>query len=864
MRSTATITLSSHGFRVTDFNSEFAGHLSQFCRRFVQCKIESKVVNGKKTLVRVPDRTFASATKNRREIRLHLNCYEDFKHFMRNCGYNTDRFKVVQLEVPEGRNVQFDFINPDIAPREHQVEWLDYQLNLDPVKVNTKINTLQTGKGKAVSLDTPVKIPGGWKPMGDIKVGDSVIAWDGKPTMVTAVYPQPVKQLYNVAFGDGREVEVCGEHLWEVYYVNTQPHKRWRVVDTMEVQRLLSMPNPRVYVRLIEPENEPAVNHVIHPYAMGLLLGDGGMSENSLKFHKPDPELEYELRGYLHPSLTVNRYDWKSLSIIRKPGVNNNVWIEELRRLQLWGSRSWEKFIPEEYMTGSTEQRLSVVQGLLDTDGTVQASNVGGAVSYCTTSQRMAEQVVYLIRSLGGIAKITEKQKYFRHKGERKPGRPAYQVNIRFKRPSDLFRLPRKKERCIDNGQYNDILKLRVKSVEPTRMGLSQCISVDHPDKLFVVKDFIVTHNTFCAIYQMVKMGKRTVITLMPKYINTWLVGLADFVKLQPEDIMVVQGSLELNAAMKLADSGKLTAKIIIVSLPTYQYFMAEYEDNDGAMKHYDYTPDQFWDVMEPGLLVVDEGHESIHALYRFDLYCNVRNKVVLSATLEADDPFINEMYAVVYPKAIRFRGGEYDKYIESVALMYGLTSTKKIKYAGFGGTYSHVKLEQCILKDRRILDAYVKFIGDTADYFFFKVAETNMRLLIYCATVDMCIKVVAYMRHRHDGSGLVINKYTQEDPKTTLNNSDITISTLMSAGTGVDIPGLRTVIMTVAIGSKQKNDQALGRLRRLKDFPDVTPTFVYFVCGNIRPHMEYHRKKLENFANKTLSQRSFNSGFSL
>lgn len=517
MRSTATITLSSHGFRVTDFNSEFAGHLSQFCRRFVQCKIESKVINGKKTLTRVPDRTFASATKNRREIRLHLNCYEDFKHFMRNCGYNTDRFKVVQLEVPEGRNVQFDFTNPDIAPREHQVEWLNYQLSLDPLKVNTKINTLQTGKGK-----------------------------------------------------------------------------------------------------------------------------------------------------------------------------------------------------------------------------------------------------------------------------------------------------------------------------------------------------------TFCAIYQMVKMGKRTVITLMPKYINTWLTGLADFVKLQPEDIMVVQGSLELNAAMKLAESGKLTAKIIIVSLPTYQYFMAEYEDNDGAMKHYNYTPDQFWDVMEPGLLVVDEGHESIHALYRFDLYCNVRNKVVLSATLEADDPFINEMYAVVYPKAIRFRGGEYDKYIESVALMYGLTSTKKIKYAGFGGTYSHVKLEQCIMKDRRILDAYVKFIGDTADYFFFKVAETNMRLLIYCATVDMCIKVVAYMRHRHDGSGLLINKYTQEDPKTTLNDSDITISTLMSAGTGVDIPGLRTVIMTVAIGSKQKNDQALGRLRRLKDFPDVTPTFVYFVCGNIRPHMEYHRKKLENFANKTLSQRSFNSGFSL
>lgn len=362
----------------------------------------------------------------------------------------------------------------------------------------------------------------------------------------------------------------------------------------------------------------------------------------------------------------------------------------------------------------------------------------------------------------------------------------------------------------------------------------------------------------------MVKMQKRTIITLMPKYINTWLVGLADFVKLKPEDIMVVQGSLELNAAMRSAQEGRMTAKIIIVSLPTYQYFMSEYEDNNGVMQHYNYTPDQFWEVMEPGLLVVDEGHESIHALYRYDLYCNVRNKVVLSATLEADNRFINEMYDIIYPKATRFRGGEYDKYIESIALMYGLTSTKKIKYGGFGGTYSHVKLEQSIMKDRRILETYLKFIGDTADYFFFKIKQPEQRLLVYCATVDMCVKVVSYLRNRHNGKDLIINKYTQEDPKTTLYESDVTVSTLMSAGTGVDIPGLRTVIMTVAIGSKQKNDQALGRLRRLKDYPDVTPTFVYFVCSQIRPQVEYHRKKLENFANKTLSQRTFNSGFSL
>lgn len=517
MRSTATITVSSHAFKVTEFNSEFAGHLMQFCRRFIKHKIESKMINGRRVLTKTPDRVFAAATKSRKELRFHINCLEDFKNHMRNCGYNTARLKFVQLEVPEGRNVTFDFTNPDVAPREHQEEWLKYQLDLDPVKVNNKINTLQTGKGK-----------------------------------------------------------------------------------------------------------------------------------------------------------------------------------------------------------------------------------------------------------------------------------------------------------------------------------------------------------TFCAIYQMVKMQKLTIITLMPKYINTWLVGLADFVELKSDDIMVVQGSLELNAAMRLAEKGAIKAKIVIISLPTFQYFMSEYEDNDGVMQHYDYTPDQFWEVMEPGLLVVDEGHESIHALFRYDLYCNVRNKIVLSATLEADDPFVNEMYAVIYPKTIRFRGGEYDKYIESVALMYGLNSTKKVKYGGFGGTYSHVKFEQTIMKDRKLLDEYLKFIGNACDFFFFKVKEPGQKLLVYCATVDMCIKVVAYFMHRYKEQNLDVRKYTQEDPKTTLYEAEVTVSTLMSAGTGVDIPGLRTVLMTVAIGSKQKNDQALGRLRRLKDYPNTTPTFAYFVCGNIKPQMEYHRKKLENFANKTLSQRTFNSGFSL
>lgn len=146
MRTTATLTLSSHGFTVTDFNSEFAGHLSQFCRGFVLHKMESKVVNGRRTLVKIPDRVFATATKNRKELRFHINCLEAFKHHMQNHGYNISRFKVINRAVPEGRDRPFAFVDPGISPREHQKEWLGYQLDLKQDAVNTKINTLQTGK----------------------------------------------------------------------------------------------------------------------------------------------------------------------------------------------------------------------------------------------------------------------------------------------------------------------------------------------------------------------------------------------------------------------------------------------------------------------------------------------------------------------------------------------------------------------------------------------------------------------------------------------------------------------------------------------------------------------------------------------
>lgn len=860
MRSTATITIRSHGFSVTDYNGEFYRHLTDYCRKFVKTKMMSSVAGGRRVMKQVPDRVFASATNNRRELRFHINVLKEFYSFMQQRGYNTSRFKTIKDMPEQGHDKPMEFKSPDVQPRPHQVDYVAYQLDRNKEGVTTKINTLQTGKGKALKLDTPIKTPTGWTLMGDIKLGDEVVAWDGSSTKVTGVYPQPVKQLYNVKFADGREVEVCGEHLWEVYYVNTVKHKRWRVVDTLEVLRLISMPNPRVYIRLPENIEEPVVDHAIPPYALGALIGDGYFIESVITISKPDKVFIENFVNYLPPTMTFSYYNPDTISLIRKPNLKGpNPWLEELRRLGLHGKYSYEKFIPDEYMTGSRNQRLAIVQGLLDTDGTVQKS---GSVSFSTSSPKLAEQVQYLIRSLGGIAAINTRIPTYTHKGEKLKGRRTYDVDIRHKKPSELFTMERKRARCNDNGQYNEKLKLRVVSITPTKEAESQCISVDHPDKLFVCKDFIVTHNTFCAIYNMVKLEKLTVVVLMPKYILTWLTGLDDFVKLNPGDVMVVQGSAELNGCMKLAEENKLDAKIVIVSLPTLQYFMSEYEDTNGKMKGYTHTPDEFWKLLNPGFLIVDEGHESIHALFKLDLYTNVMNKLVLSATLEADDEFINDIYYVIYPNSMRFKNGEYDKYIESIALMYGLQNPNLVKFKGFGGTYSHVKFEQSIIKNKKLLWSWLEFNRTVFEHLFIRKKEDGMRCLIYCATVEMCLLVASHLTEAYPE--LDIRKFTQEDPKETLYEADCSVSTLKSAGTGVDIPELFCVICTVAIGSKQQSNQSLGRLRRLKSFPDAVPRYCYLTCTGIKQHMDYHRRKVVTFANKTLSQKEVNSGFSL
>lgn len=126
---------------------------------------------------------------------------------------------------------------------------------------------------------------------------------------------------------------------------------------------------------------------------------------------------------------------------------------------------------------------------------------------------------------------------------------------------------------------------------------------------------------------------------------------------------------------------------------------------------------------------------------------------------------------------------------------------------------------------------------------------------MIFCASRDMCTLVANYLKEQF--SQYSVSRYIDEDDYEELMLPDIRVTTLLSAGTAVDIPGLQSIILTHAVSSTVSNVQGFGRLRQMKD--GRTPLFVYWSCLDIQKHMGYHEKKREILATRTVSFKEIN-----
>ena len=373
---------------------------------------------------------------------------------------------------------------------------------------------------RPLSIASLVLSPTGWMKAGDVSVGDSLIAVDGCATKVIGVYPQPDLPLWRVRFSDGTSAEVTGGHLWAVQgrWDREHPgvrnrrcprngwlpgHDGLRIATTDQLRERLTVSRrrPPVWsIPLVAPVQFPRRDVPLDPYLLGVLLGDGGLSSNGVRLTTADPEILERVRAAVPTNIWVKHIAGYDYRIVGARGRPNPV-LDALRSLGLHGLTSPEKFIPPEYLWNDPQIRLQVLQGLMDTDGhATRDTHVG----YTSTSERLVADVEFVVRSLGGMTR-RRKQAFAPDAGHLRRGRwirhrhSLLTLTIQLPPHINPFLLRRKSERLATRRYRHHRF---IVGVEPTGYGRSVCFKIAHPSGLFVMNDFIVTHNTTLAAFK--------------------------------------------------------------------------------------------------------------------------------------------------------------------------------------------------------------------------------------------------------------------------------------------------------------------------------------------------------------------------
>ncbi|MCX5375616.1 helicase-related protein [Streptomyces sp. NBC_00091] len=353
----------------------------------------------------------------------------------------------------------------------------------------------EVGSGKAQPLDSLVLTPTGYRPMGDIAIGDEVVVPTGEIALVGGVFPQGERDVWRLLLSDGSAVECDDEHLWIVgtssgWHRGQEP----KVMTTREIRSDLHKANgsSKWYLPAAVPVDLGNGDHQpLDPYLLGVLIGDGSFRHN-LRLSTADEEILAAVEAAVAPDCEMaavpgSRCDYTIRMSGPRDGTRRNPVIQAARDLGLWGTTSHDKFLPDVYKNASVKDRLAVLQGLMDTDGTLHAD--GTSISFCSASLRLAEDVAWLVRSLGGRARVL-------------PKKAAFNVSIALPEEFEPFRLSRKAARMGPRPKYNTFRR-GVRAVEYVGVKPVQCISVEHPSHAYVTDNFTVTHNTMVALRAM-------------------------------------------------------------------------------------------------------------------------------------------------------------------------------------------------------------------------------------------------------------------------------------------------------------------------------------------------------------------------
>jgi len=345
--------------------------------------------------------------------------------------------------------------------------------------------------------------------------------------------------------------------------------------------------------------------------------------------------------------------------------------------------------------------------------------------------------------------------------------------------------------------------------------------------------------KSFIAMKALSILNSRAILLLLPKYIDKWIFDVQKLTDTTMDEIFVVQGSKGIHQLLnEVADVGieNLPYKFIILSSTTMQNYIRSYEQAT-HIDEFDYSvpPQDFTRALGVGVVMNDETHQHFASIHKSMLYLDAKLFIGLSATLETKDPYITNMYKIMFPNDSRISNiVKPVAYIDVYAVRYEITTIKHLQFKRQQG-YNHNLFETSLMRNSVLLRDYIDMIMYYLKIGHIDRAKPGQKCLIFCASVNFCTMLTNYIAKMYPEKD--VRRYVADDPYENVIDADICVSTVISSGTAIDIPKLITVIQTISISSIQANKQSYGRLRDNGE----EERFYYLYSKSIKNQVKMH-----------------------
>jgi len=512
------------------------------------------------------------------------------KNMRKNLEYRWENSSFLQLYIPKTRftDVRWEFTNKD-----------------------GEVTLFKGYSAKALSLNTRLYKEDSYTTIGECSVGDKVFGPDGKLHSITAKSEVFNKPMYEIVLIDGRKIQVSEDHINNIV-LNTNPNNTVRMVEknltTLELLKepLLHVKKTKdkkstkhlVWVKNTEPMQYPEKPFTIEPYTLGLMLGDGSIkADGSCVLHGEVDDIDF-YKTYINEEFGSSYLDKRNNTAV---SLTFKAMSARFNELGLKGIKMSDKFIPKKYLFGSIKQRLNLLKGLLDTDGTISKTS---RISFSSASKQLIEDVAALVRSLGGTAYSPQIREA--------TGKWATAYKIEILMPVNPFKLPRKALRWFYRKGQKQLVA--VDQINKITQEPSQCIAIDSADHLYLAGEYITTHNT--EVRGTKEMGQRPYLAILDDLISdedarsaTVIASIEDTVykaidyALHPTRRKIIWSGTPFNSRdplYKAVESGAWAVSVF----PVCEQFPCSKEEFKGAWEDrfsYEYVHTQYTKALKVG-----------------------------------------------------------------------------------------------------------------------------------------------------------------------------------------------------------------------------------------------------------------------